>query len=63
MLRNTAASKAAVGPSNTLDDKIVNVLNPQAELVAANTKIKWLRELLKARDTPASVSSDELLNT
>ena len=40
MLRNTAASKAATGPLNTLDDEIVNVLNPQAELAAANAKIK-----------------------
>ena len=63
MLRNTAASKAAVGPLNTLDNKIVNVLNPQAELVVTNTKIKQLQELLKARDTPTSVSSNELLNT
>ena len=63
MLRNTVASKAAAGPLNTLDDKTVNVLNPQAELVAANAKIKQLRALLKARDTPTSVSSDKLLNT
>ena len=63
MPRNTAASKAAVGPLNTSDDKIVNILNPQAELAVANTKIKRLRELLKARDTPAFASSDELLNT
>ena len=63
MLRNTAASKAAVGPLNTLDNKTVNVLNPQAELVAANTEIKQLRELLKARDTPASASSNKSLNT
>ena len=40
MLRNIAASKAAAGPLNTLDNKIVNVLNPQAELAAANAKIK-----------------------
>ena len=40
MLRNTAASKAAVGPLNTLDDKTVNVLNPQAELAVANAEIK-----------------------
>ena len=63
MLRNTAASKAAAGPLNTSDDKIVNILNPQVELAAANAKIERLRELLKARDTPASASSDELLNT
>ena len=40
MLKNIAASKAAVGPLNTLDDKTVNILNPQAELAAANAKIK-----------------------
>ena len=40
MPKNTAASKAAVGPLNTLDNKIVNVLNPQVKLAAANTKIK-----------------------
>ena len=40
MLRNIAASKAAVGPSNTSKNKIINILTPQAELVAANTKIK-----------------------
>ena len=63
MPRNTAASKAAVEPLNTSDNKTVNVLNPQAELVVANTKIKQLRELLKARDTPSSASSNKLLNT
>ena len=40
MLRNTAASKAATEPLNTSDNKTVNVLNPQAELAAANAKIK-----------------------
>ena len=40
MLRNIAASKVAAGPLNTLDNKTVNILNPQAELAAANTKIK-----------------------
>ena len=40
MLRNIAASKAAAGPLNTSDNKIVNVLNPQAELAVANAKIK-----------------------
>ena len=63
MLRNIAVSKAAVGPLNTSDNKIVNVLNPQAELVAANTKIKQLRELLKAKDTPTFIFSNKLLNT
>jgi hypothetical protein len=54
MLRNTAAGKAAVGPLNTLDKEIINVLTPQAELIAANAEIKRLRELLKTRDTPIS---------
>ena len=40
MLRNIVASKAVIGPLNTSDNEIVNVLNPQAELVAANAKIK-----------------------
>ena len=40
MLKNIVASKVAIGPLNTLDNKIVNVLNPQAELAAANAKIK-----------------------
>ena len=63
MPRNIAASKAAAGLLNTLDDKTVNILNPQVELVAANAKIEQLRELLKARDTPTFAFSDELLNT
>ena len=40
MLRNTAVSKTAVGPLNSSKDKIITVLTPQAELVAANTEIK-----------------------
>jgi len=28
MLRNIVASKVAIGPLNTLDNKIVNILNP-----------------------------------
>ena len=52
MLRNTAASRIAIGPSNSSADKIITVLTPQAELIAANTKIKLLQELFKARDTP-----------
>ena len=63
MPKNTAASKAAAGPLNTLNNEIVNVLNPQVELAAANTKIKQLWELLKARDTPTSASNNKLLNT
>ena len=59
MPRNTVASKALAGPSNTLDSETVTVLNPQAELVAANAEIKWLWELLEARDT--LVSGDESL--
>ena len=42
MLRNTAAGKAAIGPVNTSNSKIVAVLTPPEELVAANAKIKWL---------------------
>ena len=40
MPRNIVASKAAVGPLNTSKNKIINVLTPQAELAAANAKIK-----------------------
>jgi hypothetical protein len=54
MPRNTAA-----GPLNTSKDKTITVLTPQAELAAANAKIKWLQELLLAQDTP--ISNDELL--
>ena len=42
MLRNIAAGKAAIGPINTSNGKIVAVLTPQEELIAANTKIKRL---------------------
>ena len=57
MPRNTAASKLAAGPLNGSKDKTITVLTPQAELTAANTKIKQLRELLEARDTPVSNKS------
>jgi hypothetical protein len=60
MLRNTAAGKVAVGPLNTLDEETINVLTPQAELIAANAEIKRLRELLETRDTPTS--QDDLLD-
>jgi hypothetical protein len=40
MPRNTAASKTAAGPLNTSKDEIVTVSTPQAELAAANAKIK-----------------------
>ena len=60
MPRNTAAGKVAIGPVNTLDKEIINILTPQAELVVANTKIKQLWELLKTRDTP--ISSKDLLD-
>ena len=60
MPRNTAASKAAVGPLNTLNSEIITVLTPQAELAEANAEIKRLRELLEARDTPTS--SNNLLD-
>jgi hypothetical protein len=59
MLRNTAAGKAAAGPANASDEETINVLTPQAELVAANTEIKRLQELLKTRSTPVS-SEDPL---
>ncbi len=42
MLRNIVAGKAAVGPLNTSNSEIVTILIPQAELTAANTKIKRL---------------------
>jgi len=42
MPRNTAAGKAAAGPVNTSDSKIVAVSTPQEELAAANAKIKRL---------------------
>ena len=40
MLRNTAASKAAVGPLNTSNSEIITVLTPQEELMAANAEIE-----------------------
>ena len=40
MPRNTVASKSAIGPLNTSKDKIITVLTPKAELIAANTEIK-----------------------
>ena len=40
MLRNTAASKLAIGPLNTSKDKTITVLTPKAEFIAANAKIK-----------------------
>ena len=60
MLRNIVAGKAAIGPLNTSNSKIIAILTPQEELIAANTEIKRLRGLLKARDTP--ISSDDLLD-
>ncbi len=62
MPRNTAAGKAAAGPSNTSDGETIAVSTPQEELAAANAEIERLRELLEARDTPASSddSSDRL---
>ena len=42
ILRNIVAGKVAVGPSTTSNSKTVTNLNFQAELVAANTKIKQL---------------------
>ena len=60
MPQNIAVGKAAIGPANALDKEIINILTPQTELAIANTEIKRLRELLKARDTP--ISSDNLLD-
>ena len=60
MPRNIVAGKAAVGPLNTSNSKIITVLTPQKELMAANAEIKRLQELLKARDTP--ISSNNLLD-
>ena len=62
MPRNTAASKSAAGPSNNSEDKTITVLTPQAELAAANAKIKQLQELLKARNTLIS-NNKSLLDT
>ena len=42
MLRNIVIGKAAIGPINALDEEIINILNPQAELIVANTEIKRL---------------------
>ena len=42
MPRNTAAGKAAIGPTNTSNSKTVAVSTPQEELIAANTEIKRL---------------------
>jgi hypothetical protein len=42
MLRNTAAGKAAVGPLTTSNSKTATNLNPQVELIVANTEIKRL---------------------
>ena len=60
MPRNIVVGKVAIGPVNALDKEIINILTPQIELIAANTKIKQLRGLLKTRDTP--ISSDNLLD-
>ena len=42
MPRNILVDKAAIGPVNALDKEIINILTPQADLIAANTKIKRL---------------------
>jgi hypothetical protein len=60
MLRNTVAGKAAIGPLNISNNKIIAVLTPQEELTVTNAEIKWLQELLKARDT--SISNNNLLD-
>ena len=54
MLQNIVVVKAAIGPANALDEEIINISTPQAELIAANTEIKRLRELFRTRDTPIS---------
>ena len=62
MLKNTVASKSAAGPLNTSKDKIITVLTPEAELIAANTEIKQLQKLFKAKDT-ALFNNKLLLDT
>ena len=42
MPRNIVVGKAAIGPANALDEEIINILTPQAELIVANTEIKRL---------------------
>ena len=54
MLQNIVVGKVAIGPANALNKEIINILTPQIELIAANTKIKQLQELLGTRDTPIS---------
>ena len=60
MPRNTIADKAAAGPLNTLNGETITVLTPGEELTAANAEIKWLWELLEARDIP--IFSNDLLD-
>jgi len=40
MLRNIVAGKAAIGPLNTSNSKIITILTPQVELAVAITKMK-----------------------
>ena len=40
MPRNIVAGKAAIGPLNTSNGKIITVLTPQEKLMAANAEIK-----------------------
>ena len=40
ILKNTVVSKAAAGPLNTFNNKIIIVLISEAEFIAANTKIR-----------------------
>ena len=63
MPQNTTANKAPIRPSNTLNNKTITILNPQADFAAANAKIKWLWKLLEARDTPISGDDKPQLNT
>ena len=57
---NIVTSKLAAGLSNTSDNETIIILNPWAEFITANAEIKWLWELLEARDTPV-LGGDELL--
>ena len=60
MLQNIVVGKVAIGPANALNKEIINILTPQIELIAANTEIKQLQELLGTRDT--SISNNDPLD-
>ena len=42
MPQNIVVGKVAIGPANALDEEIINILTPQAELTIANAEIKRL---------------------